>query len=72
MDREHLFMVGVSTNMCVETTAREAADRGYAVTLVEDACATTHKELHEGTMRNFARFFGKVRATDEVLALLTS
>ncbi len=72
LDREHLFMVGVSTNMCVETTAREAADRGYAVTLVEDACATTHKELHEGTMRNFARFFGKVRATDEVLALLTS
>jgi nicotinamidase-related amidase len=72
MNREHLFMVGVSTNMCVETTAREAADRGYAVTLVEDACATTHKELHEGTMRNFARFFGKVRATDEVLALLTS
>ena len=72
MDREYLFMVGVSSNMCVETTAREAADRGYAVTLVEDACATTHKELHEGTMRNFARFFGKVRSTDEVLGLLTS
>lgn len=72
MDREHLFMVGVSTNMCVETTAREAADRGYAVTLVEDACATTHKELHEGTVRNFGRFFGKVRSTDEVLGLLTS
>lgn len=72
LDREHLFMTGVSTNMCVETTAREAADRGYAVTLVEDACATTHKELHEGTMRNFARFFGKVRSTDEVIGLLTS
>lgn len=70
MDCEHLFMTGVSTNMCVETTAREAADRGYAVTLVEDACATTHKELHEGTVRNFGRFFGKVRSTDEVLALL--
>ena len=72
LDREHLFMVGVSTNMCVETTAREAADRGYAVTLVEDACATTHKELHESTVRNFGRFFGKVRSTDEVLELLTS
>lgn len=72
LDCEHLFMTGVSTNMCVETTAREAADRGYAVTLVEDACATTHKELHEGTVRNFGRFFGKVRSTDEVLGLLTS
>lgn len=72
LDREHLFMTGVSTNMCVETTAREAADRGYAVTLVEDACATTHKDLHDSTLRNFARFFGKVRKTDEVLGLLTS
>lgn len=71
LDREHLFMTGVSTNMCVETTAREAADRGYAVTLVEDACATTHKELHEGTMRNFGRFFGKVRSTDEVVGILS-
>jgi len=71
LDREHLFMTGVSTNMCVETTAREAADRGYAVTLVEDACATTHKELHEGTVRNFGRFFGKVRSTDEVIELLS-
>jgi len=67
---EHLFVTGVSTNMCVETTAREAADRGYAVTLVEDACATTHKELHEATLQNFNRFFGKVRSTQEVLNLL--
>lgn len=67
---EHLFFTGVSTNMCVETTAREAADRGYAVTIVEDACATTHKELHEGTIKNFSRFFGKVRSTQEVIGLL--
>tara|TARA_R100000030_G_scaffold77176_1_gene60076 strand:- start:1009 stop:1179 length:171 start_codon:yes stop_codon:yes gene_type:complete len=56
--------------MCVETTAREAADRGYAVTIVEDACATTHKELHDSTVKNFSRFFGKVRSTEEVLELL--
>ena len=70
LGREHLFVTGVSTNMCVETTAREAADRGYAVTLVEDACAATHQDLHEGTLRNFSRFFGKVRSTDEVIDLL--
>jgi nicotinamidase-related amidase len=67
---EQLFMTGVSTNMCVETTAREASDRGYAVTLVEDACATTHKDLHEGTMKNFNRFFGQVKSTVEVLKSL--
>lgn len=70
MDREFLFMTGVSTNMCIETTAREAADRGYAVTLVEDACAATHEDLHEGALRNFRRFFGTVKMTDEVIALM--
>ena len=70
LGREQLYMTGISTNMCVETTAREAADRGYAITLVEDACATTHADLHDGTIRNFARLFGRVRSTGEVLAEL--
>lgn len=64
---EQLWMCGVSTNMCVETTAREAADRGYLVTLVEDACGTTHEDLHQVTMRNFQRLFGRVRSTGQSL-----
>ena len=64
---EQLYLTGVSTNMCVETTAREAADRGYLVTLVEDACGTTHEDLHQVTMRNFQRLFGRVRSCDEAL-----
>ena len=64
-------IVGFYTNMCVETTAREAADRGYQVTMVEDSCATTRKELHEGTMQNFQRLFGRVRSTDEVMSELS-
>ena len=67
---EQLYLTGVSTNMCVETTAREAADRGYGVTLVEDACGTTHEDLHQVTMRNFQRLFGRVRSCDEALAEL--
>lgn len=67
---EHLYMVGVSTNMCVEGTAREAADRGYAVTLVEDACGTTQPALHEACMTNFQRLYGRVKSTAEVLAEL--
>lgn len=67
---EQLYLTGVSTNMCVETTAREAADRGYGVTLVEDACGTTHEDLHHNTMRNFQRLFGRVCSTDEALAEL--
>lgn len=62
-----LYLAGISTNMCVESTAREAADRGYLVTLVEDACGTTHEELHQATMRNFQRLFGRVRSTAQAL-----
>ena len=64
---EQLYLTGVSTNMCVETSAREAADRGYLVTLVEDACGTTHEDLHLNTMRNFQRLFGRVKSTAEAL-----
>ena len=67
---EQLYLAGVSTNMCVETTAREAADRGYLVTLVEDACGTTHEDLHQVTMRNFQRLFGRVRSCDEAISEL--
>ncbi len=64
---DQLYMVGVSTNMCVETTAREAADRGFQVTLVEDSCGTTFEELHHVTMRNFQRLFGRVVSTEQAL-----
>ncbi|MDH3667822.1 MAG: cysteine hydrolase [Paracoccaceae bacterium] len=70
LGRRQLYMSGISTNMCVETTAREAADRGYQVTMIEDACATTHADLHESTLRNFQRLFGRVLTTDQVLAEL--
>lgn len=67
---EQLYLCGISTNMCVETTAREAADRGYLVTLVEDACATTHEDLHQVTMRNFQRLFGRVGSAASAVAEL--
>ena len=65
-----VYLTGISTNMCVESTGREASDRGYLVTLVEDACGTTHEDLHQATMRNFQRLFGRVRSTSEVLGEL--
>ncbi len=67
MGRDQLYMVGVSTNMCVESTAREAADRGYAVTLVDDACGTIQPEYHDMTMTNFQRLFGRALTTEQVL-----
>lgn len=68
MGIEGLVVTGIATNFCVETTARDAADRGYKVILVDDACATFDQSSHDATMRNFVRIFGLVCDTEEVIA----
>ena len=63
-----LVIVGVIIEGGVETTARDAADRGYDCILVEDGCASDlGRETHEATLLSFARMFGEVKTTDEVL-----
>ncbi len=64
---ETVLFTGVVTNVCVESTARAAADRGYNCIIVDDACAAYDPESHAATLRTFGRFFGKVQQTDELL-----
>ncbi len=68
MDVETLVLVGMATDMCVETTARDAADRGFNVILVEDATATFFEHHHRAALSGFARVFGQVWDTERVLA----
>lgn len=63
-----LVIVGVITEGCVETTARDAADRGYDCIVVEDCCASDFDlEVHDASLLSFARMFGQVMSTEEVL-----
>jgi nicotinamidase-related amidase len=62
--------VGVSTNNCVDTTAREAADRGYGSILVSDATGTCSDRMQEVTLESFRRLWGRVETTDDVIAEL--
>lgn len=50
-------MTGVMTNVCCETTAREAFVRGYRVFFSTDATATVDSELHEATLKTLAYGF---------------
>ena len=68
---EALVVVGVSTSSCIETTARDAADRGFKVAIVEDATAELDEPSHEATLRQFAVRWGRVWTTDETLAALS-
>ncbi len=69
---ETLIVGGMATDMCVETTSRDAADRGFNVVIAEDAAATFFPHHHRAALSGFARVFGKVWATAEVLAALAA
>jgi nicotinamidase-related amidase len=70
MDVDTLVLVGMATDMCVETTARDAADRGFNVIVVEDATATFFEHHHRAALSAFARVFGQVWNSERVLAAL--
>jgi nicotinamidase-related amidase len=46
LQTRHLIIAGIVTDQCVDMAVRDAADRGYLVTLVEDACATYTAQRH--------------------------
>ena len=55
-----ILFAGVATNVCVETTLRDAFNHNYNVILVEDCCAAYSAEEHAGTLANVSKHFGIV------------
>lgn len=64
---EDLAIAGVFTDQCVESAVRDAADLGYRVTLVGDACCGSSPEAHAHTL-NAMRGYARVAATAEIQA----
>jgi nicotinamidase-related amidase len=58
-----LVLVGVATNLVVEATARAAADAGFAVTVLEDCCASPNPAWHQFSVENMLPLFGTVIST---------
>ncbi|POO03562.1 Isochorismatase-like [Trema orientale] len=54
---EEVIVTGVNTNVCCETTSREAFMRGFRVFFSTDATATADAELHEAALKNMAFAF---------------
>ena len=63
-----VIMTGVATNVCVETTARQAFLRDYYVVFTSDCTATYSPAQHAATLDNIDQFFGQVVSADDVIA----
>lgn len=63
-----VIMTGVATNVCVETTARQAFLRDYYVVFTSDCTATYSQAEHDATLHNIDTFFGAVVSAEEVRA----
>ncbi|HBN79715.1 MAG TPA: cysteine hydrolase [Planctomycetaceae bacterium] len=70
MGIESLFIVGVYTNECVETTVRDACDLGYLVTLVDDCCATVTPELQEASLATLRDRYARIMTLAEATATI--
>ncbi|WP_198164420.1 cysteine hydrolase family protein [Rhodoplanes sp. Z2-YC6860] len=63
-----VIMTGVATNVCVETTARQAFLRDYYVVFSSDCTATFNQAAHDMTLQNIDAFFGQVASAAEITA----
>lgn len=52
----HLIISGIMTDQCVDMAVRDAADRGYYVTCVSDACAAASEERHRTALNAFGGY----------------
>ena len=66
-----IVVTGTVTNVCVEGTVRDAATRGWRVIVAGDGCSSRRDQDHNASLRTMYRTFSDVRATAEIIDLLT-
>ena len=65
---ETLLIAGTATNICCESTARDAMMMNYATIFISDACAAANEAAHQAALANFQIIFGDVLSVDDVQA----
>lgn len=67
-----VLITGTVTNVCCESSARDASTLGYRVIMIADANAGISDESHNAALHTIYRSFGDVRPTEEVVGLIMS
>ncbi|BCJ69882.1 isochorismatase family cysteine hydrolase [Polymorphospora rubra] len=65
-----VLITGTVTNVCCESSARDASTLGYRVIMVADANAAVRDRDHNATLHTIYRTFGDVRPTVDVVAMI--
>ena len=65
-----VLVAGTATNVCCESSARDAMMLDYRVIMLSDANAATTDEEHAATLNNFMLFFGDVMTAEEAIVRL--
>lgn len=71
---ENIMLTGITTDVCVHTTMREANDRGYECLLLEDCCGATDLGNHEAAIKMVKMqggVFGSVSHSKHVIEALS-
>jgi nicotinamidase-related amidase len=70
---DHIILVGMVTNTCIDSTGRDAYEKGYHVTFVKDAVGAFTMEAHAATIEyDWPRFAHEILTADELAASLKS
>ncbi|MBJ9161811.1 hydrolase [Citrobacter farmeri] len=65
-----IVLCGISTNIGVESTARNAWELGFSLLIAEDACSAASADQHQNSLTHIFPRIARVRSTEEIVNAL--